>query len=284
MPSDDARSWQNAESAPAKKEGKKPETGSDLVEFLDKKPNVDFKESKIYKAADYRYSKVQVTADGDDLYARFSGVREKARFLRIRNYRQTTAADILRYLTEKGIDQGRHFGDAIHDFYHENGLHLGYVVPILKPFTAGTHQNMDEMATEGETESVQKQRAETKMKPTEETSEPAVERVQEEQTGAKADLHGQLRGVIEGDGNSQSKGKALERIARENGMEVKEVQEETEAVIADMMREIDGESIPDTEKFAKLTELYQQQPVLSKRTSTSMRNQAYSTPVPLAWA
>ena len=147
MPSDDARSWQNAESAPAKKEGKKPETGSDLVEFLDKKPNVDFKESKIYKAADYRYSKVQVTADGDDLYARFSGGREKARFLRIRNYRQTTAADILRYLTEKGIDQGRHFGDAIHDFYHENGLHLGYVVPILKPFTAGTHQNTDKTKT-----------------------------------------------------------------------------------------------------------------------------------------
>lgn len=103
------------------------------------------------------------------------------------------------------------------------------------------------------------------------------------QKSVNADLHGQLRGVIEGDGNSQSKGKALERIARENGMEVKEVQEETEAVIAEMMREIDGESIPDTEKFAKLTELYQKQPVLSKRTSTSMRNQAYSTPAPLAW-
>ena len=43
------------------------------------------------------------------------------------------------------------------------------------------------------------------------------------QKSVNADLHGQLRGVIEREGNSQSKGKALERIARENGMEFRKV-------------------------------------------------------------
>ena len=38
-----------------------------------------------------------------------------------------------------------------------------------------------------------------------------------------------------------------------------------------------------TRKYQKLIDLYDRQPNFSKRTSTSVANQAYSTPVPLAW-
>ena len=71
-----------------------------------------------------------------------------------------------------------------------------------------------------ETEKSSGKEKKTEKNPKDEISDVRLENEDQQESG----LHEQLRGVIEGEGNSQSKGKALERIARENGMEVKEVQ------------------------------------------------------------
>lgn len=63
----------------------------------------------------------------------------------------------------------------------------------------------------------------------------------------------------------------------------KQQQEELEATIVSKAREIaQGDGTP-AEKYAKLVELYRNQPPLSLRTGESKTNQAYSTPAPLAY-
>lgn len=63
----------------------------------------------------------------------------------------------------------------------------------------------------------------------------------------------------------------------------KQQQEELEATIVSKARKIaQGEGTP-AEKYAKLVELYRNQPPLSLRTGESKVNQAYSTPAPLAY-
>lgn len=97
-------------------------------------------------------------------------------------------------------------------------------------------------------------------------------------------LRSEIRDVIEADAESRVKGQRLKALAERHNLELKDVQEETEAVLVDMTREIDALELSDDETFKRMAELYQKQPVLSNRTSTSIENQAYSTPVPLAWA
>jgi hypothetical protein len=64
---------------------------------------------------------------------------------------------------------------------------------------------------------------------------------------------------------------------------MKEAQEALESALARRAREIVAEGKNERETFDRLVELYNSQPSLNVRTSTSVENQAYSTPAPLAF-
>lgn len=64
---------------------------------------------------------------------------------------------------------------------------------------------------------------------------------------------------------------------------LKQAQEDIEAAIARVARDAVAKGGTDAEIFARLQDLYQSQPNLNIRTSTSVENQAYSTPAPLAF-
>lgn len=64
---------------------------------------------------------------------------------------------------------------------------------------------------------------------------------------------------------------------------LKEAQEDLEAAIARRARDLAGQNKGDAATFRELLALYGRQPNLNIRTSTSIGNQAYSTPAPLAY-
>ena len=64
---------------------------------------------------------------------------------------------------------------------------------------------------------------------------------------------------------------------------MKQAQEELETAIAMMARELVANNEGDRTTFDTLLRLYENQPNLNIRTSTSIANQAYSTPAPLAY-
>jgi hypothetical protein len=92
-----------------------------------------------------------------------------------------------------------------------------------------------------------------------------------------------IRSVIFSDASMQSKAYTLKKMAESDGITIKQMQEKVEAETVSIADEIvkAGKSPDDT--FAKLRSLYDKQPNLSARTSTSIENQAYSTPAPLAF-
>jgi hypothetical protein len=65
--------------------------------------------------------------------------------------------------------------------------------------------------------------------------------------------------------------------------QMKEAQEALEAAIVARARSILATQTSDRATFARLVDLYESQPNLNIRTTTSMTNQAYSTPAPLAF-
>lgn len=65
--------------------------------------------------------------------------------------------------------------------------------------------------------------------------------------------------------------------------EAKQLEEAIEAGVVLRARELVAEGKEPSETFDRLTALYAQQPKLAERTSTSIENQAYSTPAPLAF-
>lgn len=97
------------------------------------------------------------------------------------------------------------------------------------------------------------------------------------------DLASSLREIIDMQVSAGAKQQRLMRLASQFNISEKEIQERCEAEVVAMAREINAENISDEEKYRKMVELYDRQPNFSKRTSTSIANQAYSTPVPLAW-
>ena len=105
----------------------------------------------------------------------------------------------------------------------------------------------------------------------------------ESEASTQQDLPTLLRNVINMNVDGHIKQQRLLRIAKQLGMPVKEIQERCEAEVVAMGREINAEHISNAEKYQKLIDLYNRQPSFTKRTSTSVANQAYSTPVPLAW-
>ena len=106
----------------------------------------------------------------------------------------------------------------------------------------------------------------------------------EESAPDNVSLSQKLRDVINSDEKPFDKKVALVKLGQANGLLPKDVEEACEAEVVYMAREINNENISDDEKYQKLVELYNKQPSFTKRTSTSVQNQAYSTPVPLAWA
>lgn len=64
---------------------------------------------------------------------------------------------------------------------------------------------------------------------------------------------------------------------------MKQAQEELETAIAIHSRGIASTGLDSDEVFRQLLALYESQPILGIRTSTSLANQAYSTPAPLAY-
>ena len=99
--------------------------------LLDKSPKLKWKDIKKYKA-EYGYDIVQVQSDANDLYVKFSGkhMQPNSLYYVVKEYSNTTPVEI--FSIENGFTNGRHFNDAILDFYHSNNLHLGYVKPITK--------------------------------------------------------------------------------------------------------------------------------------------------------
>lgn len=75
------------------------------------------------------------------------------------------------------------------------------------------------------------------------------------------------------------------RFAKEQGhgdLDPKAIEEHLEHAVVMVARRITSNE-PRAAQFDALLELYQRQPKLGTRTSTSMRDQAYSTPIPLAY-
>ena len=72
-------------------------------------------------------------------------------------------------------------------------------------------------------------------------------------------------------------------VAANKGLHEKRAEELTELAIVQTARAHVEQSATPHEAFGKLVDLYNRQPNLNKRTSTSIEQQAYSTPAPLAY-
>lgn len=90
--------------------------------------------------------------------------------------------------------------------------------------------------------------------------------------------------ILSGETALQKNG-AMKQLAKKHGITEKAAQERVESVLVDIARDIaQNDKLSERDRFDALIELYDSQPRFSKRTSTSIKNQAYSTPTPLAFA
>jgi hypothetical protein len=87
------------------------------------------------------------------------------------------------------------------------------------------------------------------------------------------------------EGNGFANILAARKMAKEAGFgeDAKSVEEAMELALVMVAREIVADRTDPKANFTALVDLYSRQPKLGTRTSTSMRDQAYSTPVPLAY-
>lgn len=95
----------------------------------------------------------------------------------------------------------------------------------------------------------------------------------------------ELRALINDGSSGLVRAAKMRKLATARGITLKQLQEAVELEVVRMA----GEIVRDTRlsadaKFSELVKLYNRQPTLSARTSTSVENQAYSTPAPLAFA
>jgi len=94
-----------------------------------------------------------------------------------------------------------------------------------------------------------------------------------------------IRDLILSDESTAEKSQRIRKMAQAEGVSVKAMQERIEAEIVRIADEIARDmGISADEAFRQLVALYNKQPLLSARTSTSIDDQAYSTPAPLAYA
>jgi hypothetical protein len=101
----------------------------------------------------------------------------------------------------------------------------------------------------------------------------------------KADGHSTEIGKIVRDENMDSAQKtaAIKRYANNNNLMVKEAQEIAELEIVRLANDIAASGMSERRKRFEILKLYEEQPNLNARTSTSVGMQAYSTPAPLAY-
>lgn len=99
---------------------------------IEKPPKIEWKAAKKYKDNGYFFKTIQVATYEDDLYIKWSGNRFKPIYGRVRGFKKQTACEIIRERDKMRTDGSeRHFIDAIHEFYHSNGMPLGYAAAIL---------------------------------------------------------------------------------------------------------------------------------------------------------
>lgn len=93
-----------------------------------------------------------------------------------------------------------------------------------------------------------------------------------------------LRDLILSPDNRMKKAVAMKRLSVERGETMKQTQEAVEAKLVQVAHEIAQSAQAPIVIFEQLVDLYGKQPLFSSRTSTSIANQAYSTPAPMAFA
>lgn len=100
---------------------------------------------------------------------------------------------------------------------------------------------------------------------------------------AKPEPFKEIRDLIKSDATHAQKAVQMRQMAERRGLTLKAMQEQIEAHLVRMVDEI-ARGGTDAQAFDQALALYEKQPLLSARTSTSIENQAYSTPAPLAMA
>jgi len=87
------------------------------------------------------------------------------------------------------------------------------------------------------------------------------------------------------DGNGFKNIVAARKFAKEHAPDLsnKEIEEAIELGVVQQARKIVADGASAEETYAALQDLYSKQPILGSRTSTSVENQAYSTPAPLSF-
>ena len=84
--------------------------------------------------------------------------------------------------------------------------------------------------------------------------------------------------------DASAKKDLLKRFALDQKMTLKEAEELLEYTCVQSAREIAADnSLTEREKYNLIVRMYEDMPLLNMRTSTSIENQAYSTPLPLAY-
>ncbi len=99
---------------------------------------------------------------------------------------------------------------------------------------------------------------------------------------AKQDVK-EVRDLITSDNSKMGKAVQMRQMAERRGLTLKDMQEHVEAELTKMVNE-NAQKNGDDVAFTNALDLYEKQPLFSARTSTSVENQAYSTPAPLAMA
>ena len=124
--------------------------------------------------------------------------------------------------------------------------------------------------------------------PAQQGSTAAEQESDQETTLAAGSLVDSLYGQVSS-GNMPSDNNALRKMVAEidgapaDNTRLKAAQEALEAAMVRLARDIVAEGKSIRETYDKLVALYASQPNLNIRTSTSIENQAYSTPAPLAY-
>lgn len=94
-----------------------------------------------------------------------------------------------------------------------------------------------------------------------------------------------IRMLILSQDSRMQKSHQMRKIADDLGITLKEMQERIEAELVVISHEIaSDQSLSEEDKFRQFVLIYDRQPLFSARTSTSVDNQAYSTPVPMAYS
>lgn len=99
-----------------------------IMPMTTRKPkDVRFMKGKVYKGSGYTYNKFTLVASGKDLHIRAQGRGADTVYLKIADYADTTPAQIMHNQAVLGGTMSIPLESAIMDFYHSNGLQLGFV-------------------------------------------------------------------------------------------------------------------------------------------------------------